>query len=150
MFLLRPALLRRDQPETGEHFHPGGAGVPPIQERQDGPQCLEDIDILFAGRDNKTAGSGEEFGAIPTSEATRDFLFDFHHSNIPLGEVVVKWHFKIVEEPQNIIGVISDAFYEVSGLGFFIGASFFDGRRLVRVGFEPLLYDSIIELSIAV
>ena len=96
MFLLRPALLRRDQPETGEHFHPGGAGVPPIQERQDGPQCLEDIDILFAGRDNKTAGSGEEFGAIPTSEATRDFLFDFHHSNIPLGEVVVKWHFKIV------------------------------------------------------
>ena len=75
------------------------------------PQCFENIDLLFTGRDDKTADSCEEFGALPTSETTRDFLFDFHHSDISFGEVIVKWNLKIVEEPQNIAGVISNAFY---------------------------------------
>jgi hypothetical protein len=74
-------------------------------------QCLENIDILFTSRDDKTADSCEEPGAVKTSETTRDLLFDFHHSDVPFREVIVKWHFKIVEEPQNIVSVVSKAFY---------------------------------------
>ena len=111
-------------------------------------QCFENIDVLFTGRDDKAADSCEEPGAIKTSETTRDLLFDFHHSDVSLGKVFVEWHFKIVEESQNIVCVIFDAFYEVSRLCFFLSASFLFRRRFIRVGFKAFLYQILVEASI--
>ncbi len=65
------------------------------------------------------ADSGQASGAVKTSETTRDLVLDFHHSDVPLGEVIIKGHFKIAEEPQNIVSVIAKVFYQVSRLCFF-------------------------------
>ena len=56
---------------------------------------------LFAQARQVGTNAIKRDGTFITAKGARDFLLDFDHLNIVLGEVVVKRHVEIVQESEN-------------------------------------------------
>jgi hypothetical protein len=68
--------------------------------------------LLLHGRD-VTADTAESLRSGRGAETTTDLLFDLHHPQIPLGQIVVKGDSKVMQKRQRLWLVLRQAIQEV-------------------------------------
>src|SRR5882724_5173636 len=78
--------------------------------------------LLLHGRD-VTADTAESLRSGRGAETTTDLLFDLHHPQIPLGQIVVKGDSKVMQKRQRLWLVLRQAIQEVLTFTLFLGAA---------------------------
>lgn len=68
--------------------------------RESMTKCREQFDPLLAQRREVRANTTKHRHPNFSAEAARDLLLHFDHPKVSLRLIVVKWHRKIVQEPQ--------------------------------------------------
>lgn len=72
-------------------------------------EALDDIPAVLLGGTDHGSDDGEIACAAIRSEATGDFLPEFHHASVALGLIVGEWNVGVGQEPQDVFFVITEA-----------------------------------------
>ena len=70
--------------------------------RRFGCECLEQIPALLSGGRDQRSDNGEVRSALLGAEATGDFLPQFHHPAVALGEIVGERHARVGQEAEHV------------------------------------------------
>jgi hypothetical protein len=57
--------------------------------------------------------------SIKDSKSSGDPLFDFRHADASLSQVIIERNIKVMEKPQDILMIVSEAFEDIVGYGLF-------------------------------
>ena len=78
--------------------------------------------LLFHRRD-VTADAAEGLRSGRGAKATTDLLLDFHHPQIPLGQIVVKGHRKVFHEGQRCALILRQPVQQILAFVLFLADS---------------------------
>lgn len=102
--------------------------------------------LLAHGGQVATDGGGV-LGAIPTAKAARDLLLHLEHTQVALGQVVVKGHVEIIEERQNLGALLVKPLGQIAGFRLFgeaVCVAAWPALRRDRIGGKGVVGDALI------
>ena len=79
---------------------------------------------IFLGRGDVASNAAENGSPLLCTETSRDFLFDFDHSNITFGLVIVKRDAKVIHKGKHFAFVLAQPIQQIFGWGLFGSAPF--------------------------
>src|SRR5256885_10160890 len=100
---------------------------------------------LLAHRRDVRTNLAKDFCTHTGAKATRDFLLDFHHSDISLSLIIIKRDVEIIHKGERFFTIITESVKQVFCLGLFLAPT----PRLVRgrrryIGSKAFAQDSLI------
>src|SRR6266850_5861851 len=84
---------------------------------------------LLSQRRDVTANAAKGIRAILRAEAARDFLLNFHHSQITFGKVVIKRDSEIIHESKSLFAIMTQAVQQVFSFRLFFSSALHRLRR---------------------
>src|SRR2546422_4601405 len=104
--------------------------------------------LLFHRRD-VTSDAAEGLCSRCGAKATTDLLLDFHHPQIPLGQIVVKGHRKVFHKGQRFGLVLRQPVQQILAFVLFLAPTLTTGwRRVVVLFFQASLQESAVALLV--
>src|SRR5712692_6265487 len=102
--------------------------------------------LLLHGRD-VTADATEGLRPSGSAETTTDLLLDLHHPQIPLGQVIIEGHSKIMHKRQGLFPVLHQSVQQILTFALFLAPPLATwGRRIVAFLFHAGLQDGPVAL----
>jgi hypothetical protein len=77
---------------------------------------------LLLHRRDVTADAAEGVRSSHGAETAADLLLDFHHPQIPLGQIIVKRHGKISHKDQRFAVVLDQAVQQIFAFALFLAS----------------------------
>src|SRR6266581_4137501 len=104
--------------------------------------------LLFHRRD-VTSDTAEGLRSGHGAETATDLLLDFHHPHIPLGQIVVKGHGKVLHKGQRFGLVLRQPVQQILAFVLFLAPTLTTGwRRVVVLFFQASLQESAVALLV--
>src|SRR6266496_5834949 len=82
-------------------------------------QSQQERKTLFAQGRQIATNTAKSLCSRQTAEAARDLLLHFDHAKIPLGEIVVKIHTKVLQEAEKGVRVFAQAIEQITRRALF-------------------------------
>src|SRR6266446_3617214 len=110
--------------------------------------CDDVITLLLHGRD-VTSDTAEGVCSGRGAKAPTDLLLDFHHPQIPLGQIVVKGHRKVLHKGQRFGLILRQAVEQILAFVLFLAPPLpTGGRRVVVLFFQASLQERSVALLV--
>jgi hypothetical protein len=114
---------------------------------------LQHLLPILSRRRDVAADLTETLGSLLRAKTPRDLLFQFHHTDVSLRLVVIKWYVHIVHKGQHFPLMGLQAVQQVLGWALFDAPSLFgvlscDGTGSVEWEWFPILKQSLIQTPV--
>src|SRR5688572_7892873 len=100
---------------------------------------------LLTHRRDIRANLAKDFCSPERAKTARDFLLDFHHSDISFRQVIIKRHAEIIHKGERFFTIMAEPIEQVFSLRLFLAPSLHFVRKLRwSISSKPFSQDSLI------